>query len=136
VLKDQSWDILKNDDNKRILVNTYFAFTTLATVGFGDYYPVSIEERAIFTMVFIGGVSMFSFIMGELMLMLKRIQNLEKDFTEEDQLERFFILITKFNNSYPMEKSLQQNIINHLNYRWTNNKNNFIVQPADHYTFT
>jgi hypothetical protein len=59
--------------------------------------------------------------------MLKRIQNLEKDFTEEDQLERFFILITKFNNSYPMEKSLQKNIMNHLNYRWTNNKNNFIV---------
>ena len=84
VLKDQSWDILKYDDNKRILVNTYFAFTTLATVGFGDYYQVSVEERAIFTMVFIGGVSMFSFIMGELMLMLKRIQNLEKDFTEED----------------------------------------------------
>jgi hypothetical protein len=45
---------------------------------------VSIEERAIFTMILIGGVSMFSFIMGELQLMLKRIQNLEKDFTEED----------------------------------------------------
>lgn len=53
-------------DNKRILVNTYFAFTTLATVGFGDYYPVSPIERVLFTVVFIGGVSMFSYIMGEL----------------------------------------------------------------------
>ena len=49
-----------------IAKNTYFAFTTLATVGFGDYYAVSIVERAIFTIIFIGGVSMFSFIMGEL----------------------------------------------------------------------
>jgi hypothetical protein len=48
------------------LINTYFAFTTLLTIGFGDYYPESIEERAIFTVVFIGGVSLFSFIMGEL----------------------------------------------------------------------
>ena len=60
-------------DNKRILVNTYFAFTTLATVGFGDYYPVSPIERVLFTVVFIGGVSMFSYIMGELQKMLKRI---------------------------------------------------------------
>lgn len=61
------------EDKKKILVSTYFAFTTLATVGFGDYYPVSPVERFIFTVVFIGGVSMFSFIMGELQAMLKRI---------------------------------------------------------------
>jgi hypothetical protein len=60
-------------EEKKILVNTYFAFTTLATVGFGDYYPVSQVERFLFTIVFIGGVSMFSFIMGELQAMLKRI---------------------------------------------------------------
>jgi hypothetical protein len=60
-------------EEKKILVNTYFAFTTLATVGFGDYYPVSQVERFLFTIVFIGGVSMFSFIMRELQAMLKRI---------------------------------------------------------------
>ena len=53
-------------DTKKILVSTYFAFTTLATVGFGDYYPVRPVERFLFTIVFIGGVSMFSYIMGEL----------------------------------------------------------------------
>jgi hypothetical protein len=95
------------NDNKRILVNTYFAFTTLATVGFGDYYPVNEIERALFTIIFIGGVSMFSYIMGELQKMLKRIQNLDKDFDEEDQLEKFFILLTKFNNSYPLNPDLQ-----------------------------
>ena len=51
---------------KRMLINTYFAFTTLATVGFGDYYPVSVIERGIFTMIFLFGVALFSFIMGEL----------------------------------------------------------------------
>ena len=95
-------------ENKKILVNTYFAFTTLATIGFGDYYPVSNTERVVFTVVFIGGVSMFSFIMGELQKMLKRIQSLEQDFNEEELLERFFILITKFNNGYPMDHRLQK----------------------------
>ena len=32
---------------------------------------------------------------------------LDKDFDEEDQLEKFFILLTKFNNSYPLNPDLQ-----------------------------
>ena len=42
----------------------YFAFTTLSTVGFGDYAPRSNLERLVFTAVLLGGVAIFSYIMG------------------------------------------------------------------------
>jgi hypothetical protein len=48
----------------------YFKFTTLATVGFGDYYPESTFERGIYFAVLLFGVAIFSFIMGNFMTIL------------------------------------------------------------------
>jgi voltage-gated potassium channel len=45
----------------------YFAFTSLSTVGFGDYYPVSDLERLISSIILLIGVAMFSYILGNLM---------------------------------------------------------------------
>jgi len=42
----------------------YFSFTTLSTNGFGDFVPISNEERGIAVILFLGGVTLFSFIMG------------------------------------------------------------------------
>lgn len=43
---------------------TYFAFTTLTTTGFGDISPQSAAERLFGSMMLLGGVAMFSYIMG------------------------------------------------------------------------
>ena len=51
---------------KIITTNSYFSFTTLCTIGLGDYVPVSNEERALAVIVFLGGVSIFSYIMSQL----------------------------------------------------------------------
>jgi hypothetical protein len=42
----------------------YFAITTLSTIGFGDFHPVSIFERVVASPILLFGVSVFSFIMG------------------------------------------------------------------------
>jgi len=47
-----------------IIVYTYFAFTSLSTVGFGDYCPRSDFERAIGAFMLLFGVALFSYIMG------------------------------------------------------------------------
>lgn len=44
----------------------YFSFTSLSTVGFGDYYPVSNIERVVGSIILLFGVACFSYIMGEL----------------------------------------------------------------------
>ena len=61
-----SWDILDFSDQKRAIVASYFAFTTLSTTGFGDYYPVSNIERVVGSFVLLFGIATFSYIMGQL----------------------------------------------------------------------
>ena len=46
------------------LVMMYYFFTTLSTIGFGDYYPVSNLERLATIPIFLFGVMVFSYIMG------------------------------------------------------------------------
>ena len=55
--------IKENDSNelRRSLTASYFAFTTLSTVGFGDYYPVSDIERFCGAFVLLFGVATFSY---------------------------------------------------------------------------
>jgi hypothetical protein len=43
----------------------YFSFTTLSTVGFGDYNPRSDIERAFMSMGLLFGVIIFSVIMDK-----------------------------------------------------------------------
>jgi len=46
------------------LASTYFALTTLTTIGFGDFYPVTDAERLVIAFLFLSGVTVFSYFMG------------------------------------------------------------------------
>ena len=50
--------------SSRVIVLSYFSFTSLTTVGFGDFVPKSDFERIFMAIVIFGGVSMFSYIVG------------------------------------------------------------------------
>ena len=51
------------DGLENSILSVYFAMTTLSTIGFGDYYPISNWERIVMIFYFIGGVAVFSIIM-------------------------------------------------------------------------
>lgn len=53
------------DVAKMITALMYFMLTTLATVGYGDYYPSSISEKIIGIFIEIFGVTIFSFLMNK-----------------------------------------------------------------------
>ena len=61
-----------------MLIVTYFAFTTLSTVGFGDYHPRSDSERAVCAIILLVGVAIFSYIMGNFIEILISIQDLNE----------------------------------------------------------
>jgi hypothetical protein len=42
----------------------YFAITTLSTIGYGDFHPVSVLEKVIISPILLFGVAIFSFIMS------------------------------------------------------------------------
>jgi hypothetical protein len=57
--------------SKRTIVMTYYAFTSLSTVGFGDYNPRSDFERIFIALMLLFGVAIFSYIMGNFIEILE-----------------------------------------------------------------
>ena len=49
---------------ENLIIVVYFMFTTLSSVGFGDYNPKSDLERGIMTFILLIGCTCFSWIMG------------------------------------------------------------------------
>ena len=49
---------------ENLTIVVYFMFTTLSTVGFGDFNPKSEVERTIMTFILLIGVATFSYIMS------------------------------------------------------------------------
>ena len=76
--------MLANDGRNTVLQTCYFSFTSLTTVGFGDYYPVSVPEKILFIFIFLFGILVFSYIQGEFKYLLSKMQ--EFDFEDEYNL--------------------------------------------------
>ena len=51
----------------------YFALTTLSTVGYGDYGPVTQSEMLVTVFIQLAGVAVFSFAMGMLTTMIESV---------------------------------------------------------------
>lgn len=113
------------------IIVMYFAFTTLSTVGFGDYAPRSNAERLVFTWVLLGGVAIFSYIMGVFIEILQSIFALTADVQDDESLSRWFGLIKRFNYGRPVSQELKEKIEQYFTYRWTNDKNIAICTEAD-----
>ena len=72
---------------------TYFAFTSLSTVGFGDIYPISDYERLVTAFILLFGVAIFSYVMGNFIEILDQAQTIGRGFDNGDNLSKFFGLI-------------------------------------------
>ena len=68
------------EPGKKALTCMYFALTTLTTVGFGDYYPISNIERLVWSFMMLFGVMTSNFIMGELLNMMDTVESIEPNF--------------------------------------------------------
>mgnify|MGYP006094467339 CR=1 FL=1 len=53
---------------------TYFAFTTLSTVGFGDYHPRNSRERLLGAALMLFGVMINSIVVESLEKMIKAVR--------------------------------------------------------------
>jgi hypothetical protein len=117
--KNSNWNILDQSDLHKNIIGMYFAFTTISTVGFGDYYPIRDSERAIWAPILLSGVALFSYFMGYLLEMLIKVKDLDKDFENEEELERFFGLLKHFNKGRSVDPKLHQDIVNNCKLIWT-----------------
>ena len=64
------YELGDRDDADNLSIVIYFIFTTLTTVGFGDFNPKSEIERITMTLILLIGVACFSFIMSQFISIL------------------------------------------------------------------
>mmetsp|Transcript_26419 Transcript_26419/g.40334 ORF Transcript_26419/g.40334 Transcript_26419/m.40334 type:complete len:161 (-) Transcript_26419:1043-1525(-) len=101
----------------------YFAFTSLSTVGFGDFHPRSNVERLVGAFILLFGVAIFSYIMGNFIDILQQFKKFHEDLEDGDNLTKFFGTLKKFNNSEHIRLDLKKKIENHFDYQWKMDKN-------------
>jgi hypothetical protein len=113
------------------IIGMYFAFTTLSTVGFGDYTPRSNFERCVGAFILISGVAMFSYLMGNFIDILGSYQDLNAEFDDGDTLTKFFGAMKHFNNDVSLDIDFRTRIEAHFDYKWNNDRNLAISHEAD-----
>jgi hypothetical protein len=87
------------DEFYQLTISCYYALTTLSTVGYGDFYPVSNIERVVAVIIMLLGVAFFSYIMGKF---IEIIINYEKKMGvvyKSGDLNNWLNLLTRFTNN-------------------------------------
>jgi len=77
-------DQIISDHSKILVIAMYFSFTSLSTVGFGDYYPKSNVERLVCALMLLSGVIVFTVIIGIFNNILDKFSVLNSDLDEGD----------------------------------------------------
>lgn len=100
-----------------MVLTLYFALTTLSTVGYGDYHPVSQAEMIFISIVMLGGVAFFSYIMGNFIEIISNYQKKMGTLDKSDELNEWIISLEIFTSkNQHLNESLVNSIIGSLNY--------------------
>ena len=108
----------------------YFAITTLSTIGYGDMYPISVNERWIASVILMFGVSIFSFIIGQFIEIMMNYKSLWAVGHHKD-LSKWISLLSRFNNGNPLNKELITKIEDFFTYYWDNNRMQVLSSESD-----
>ena len=114
----------------RWIVALYYSFTSLSTIGLGDFNPRSDSERLVCSFILLFGVAVFAYIIGTLIEIMDTLNSLNKESGDDEALElnKFFSTWEMlFNNGKAIDEKLVKSIRDHFYYRWENDKN-FIIQ--------
>lgn len=107
----------------KILKSSYFAFTSLSTVGFGDMYPKSSLERLMCAIILFAGVIVFTYIIGIFNEIIDQVTILMADLDDADKLQSFFGLIKHYNEDEDMDLELKRRIEHHFDFKWKKDLN-------------
>ena len=136
----EDWFGLEFEFNKKstyskMMAMAYFSFTTLSTVGFGDYYANNSGERGFMVFIMVGGIICFSYIMGLFTEILNVFLEIDAPLNEHEQLDKFWGVFKSL-NSRPVKETVRKTINEYLEYKWNNDKNLAIMSEDDVAIFT
>ncbi|OMJ84728.1 hypothetical protein SteCoe_14118 [Stentor coeruleus] len=106
--------------NKKFIKTWYYIFTTLATVGFGDFYAVNKYEMALSFVILILGSTYFAFVMGDIVAVCNLLGDLDGDAKKRITLEMWISFIEREYRVIPI--SLKEKIVLHYSNFWKNDR--------------
>ena len=118
--------IFDNTNYHNVLLGTYYAFTTLSTVGFGDLAPRSDPERLICSMILMVGVAIFSVFLGDFITIIEAYKAINQDLDDSQILDNFIAVMQHYNMDIPLKESFVKRIRDHFDYRWKKDLNQFV----------
>lgn len=114
----------KKSNSHNMVALMYFSYTTLSTVGFGDFHPKSDYERLVCIIILLLGVAIFGLIMGDFLEIIDRFNTLDEVIEEGDALSMFFDCLKKrYNYGVDVDPERKQQIEKFFDYKWNNDKN-------------
>ena len=113
------------------IISVYFAFTTLSTVGFGDYYPWSPYEKLVGSFMLLFGVAIFSLFMGTFIEMIDKYKEVGRDLEDGDGLAKFFGVLKRFNGGTDFNLVLKRQMEEYFDYRWSQDRNQCLTSDKD-----
>lgn len=118
-----AFELAKNSDFYNMVVYVYFSFTTLSTIGYGDFHPVSKIERFVASFILLIGVALFSFIMGNFIEILLNYKTITADNNESEDLTKWLNVLAKFSKTRKLNKDLIKRLENYFEYYWQRDRN-------------
>mmetsp|Transcript_28570 Transcript_28570/g.27539 ORF Transcript_28570/g.27539 Transcript_28570/m.27539 type:complete len:279 (+) Transcript_28570:909-1745(+) len=119
----------------KVVVSVYFALTTLSTVGYGDYYPISILEKILGSILMFCGVTFFSIMMNGFIEIIMSLKGESGD-KNEKALDKWFLLIRRFKRrffTHDISKTLHDDIEEHFKYFWLNHRSATLVEQKEYF---
>ena len=113
----------EREDLETLTIVLYFMFTTLSTVGLGDFNPKSEVERLIMTFILMIGVAAFSFIVTNLIEIVIDVQTVTSKNEDSEKLSRFLLILKNFNKNKPLPPEMVARFEKYFDYYWHNDKN-------------
>jgi hypothetical protein len=114
------YDLGNKDNGNVLMIIWYFIFTTLATVGYGDFYAVNKFEMGYAILLVLIGSAWFAFLMGKSVKIMETLSDING---LKDIREKLNLWISNMEENYAnLPFRLKQKVILHyLNY-WQNDR--------------
>ena len=123
--------------SRRLFTCMYFSLTTLSTVGYGDYMPLSIMEKIFGSIIQIFGVTFFSILMNKFQDIVVSIKGQNEGFNEQ-KLQQWFYLIRRIKNQpngsgLDIDVNLKKEIESHFRYYWDQDRREVLLEKKEYF---
>ena len=118
-----------NAANMTIMI--YYMFTTLSSVGLGDFNPKSETERLIITFILLIGCTCFSYIMSQFIEIVVDLKYVMAENENSEMMSKWLKLMQNFNNNKPLPKEMTNRFEKYFAYYWYNDRNYAMVSEED-----